>query len=200
MKNVQDRFFHQAKREGYAARSVYKLQEIDERYRLFQPETTILDVGSAPGSWLQFIHRRLKGQVRLYGIDLQPVTLTDLPDVHVVVGNVSDLLTAWHDRFPPSFHGIVSDAAPATTGNRFSDHIRSMELCRSVLDLACRRLCGGGYLVMKIFQGEDLALLQKDAKRYFTVVKNMKPLSSRQESVELFMVCRGFRGETQTAD
>jgi 23S rRNA (uridine2552-2'-O)-methyltransferase len=73
VKNVQDRFFHQAKREGYAARSVYKLQEIDERYRLFQPETTILDVGSAPGSWLQFIHRRLKGQVRLYGIDLQQI-------------------------------------------------------------------------------------------------------------------------------
>ena len=190
VKKYQDHFFHKAKRENYAARSVYKLKEIDQRFSLFRPGLRVLDLGAAPGSWTQYLAERVGPSGRVIAVDLTPITIS-LPDwVHAFAGDVFDLPedaeAALKDIGP--LDAVVSDMAPKTSGVTFRDQARSMDLALRALDLARARLVESGAFVVKVFQGPDVPQFQQALKSVFRTAKSFKPKSSRAESKEMFFI------------
>lgn len=185
-----------AKREGYAARSVYKLDEIDRRFKLLRPGMSVLDLGACPGSWSQYALKRVGKGGLVVAVDKKAIDVSLAPAV-VLQADVFTLedeaiAEATGDRAPP-FHVVVSDMAPRTTGVPFSDHVASVELCDRALDLALRWLKPGGAFVCKVFQGEDEPALRQRIKQRFGRVKALKPEGTRKQSVEHFLVGTGFR-------
>lgn len=202
-RTLHDRFFKLAKAEGYAARSAYKLKQIHERRGLIQPGDLVLDLGCAPGSWLQVAGELAGPHGRVLGLDLQPVSADLPPNARAVVGDVftataPELLAAagLTDRHAPRdrFDVVLSDMAPSTTGA--GDHFKSVELCRRVLDLLPRLLAVGGRLAMKVFEGESYPELLKETAAVFMDAKGFKPEATRAVSVEMFIIGFGYRGRT----
>lgn len=194
-RELHDQYFLKAKAEGYAARSAYKLQEIQERHHLLRPGMRVLDLGCAPGSWLQVAAKRIKLRGVVLGIDLTPVEI-DLPEnVRTVVGDVfkitaDDML----DMLGGPADVVLSDMAPNTTGDPEGDHYRSVALCRRVLELLPTVLDQNGGLVMKVFEGGDYPMLLKDTARCFDFVKGLKPDATREVSREMFLIGHRFNG------
>ena len=186
-----------ARREGYAARSVYKLQELDKRFRLFRSGQRVLDLGAAPGSWSQFALRRIGQTGLLVSIDLKPIT-APLPGAVIVQDDAFAVDMAALDELSagraPPFDLILSDMAPDTTGVSLADHVASVELCDRALDLGRTSLVPGGALVVKLFQGEDEAALRSRIKLCFKGIKAVRPKATRSQSVEIFLVATGFTG------
>jgi 23S rRNA (uridine2552-2'-O)-methyltransferase len=186
-----------AKREGYAARSVYKLDEIDRRFKLFKQGMTVLDLGACPGSWTQYALKRVGRNGLVVAVDKKTIEYALAPavvlkaDVFTLEDDVVKAATG--DRTPP-FDVVVSDMAPRTTGVPFSDHVASVELCERALDLAIRWLKPGGSFVCKVFQGEDEPALRARIKKSFGRVKALKPDGTRKQSVEHFLVGTSFKG------
>jgi 23S rRNA (uridine2552-2'-O)-methyltransferase len=189
---LQDRYFRQAKREGYRARSAYKLIELDQRRRIFFDDAWVLDLGCAPGSWLQIASERVGPGGLIVGIDLKPVP-PGLPSaIRTVVGDFTEtpasvLLPGPEERFDI----VMSDMAPNTSGH--GDHFRSVRLCRIVLGRLPEFLTSGGTAVMKVFEGETLPELIDGCRRAFGDVSVLKPNASRDVSRETFVVATGFR-------
>ena len=202
MREVQDHYFHLAKREGYLSRAAYKLIEIDDRKKIFHKGDRVLDCGAAPGSWMQVVARRVGDKGIAIGIDLQPIKHRfDQPNIRIMQGDFTatpaeHLLKLSGDPARP-FDVIISELAPNTTGDPFSDHHQSVRLCHGLLD-ACPALLrtsgSGGNLVMKVFEGEAYPDLLKRAASMFETAKGFKPKASRSESAEMYIVARGYRG------
>ncbi len=188
MKKLHDRFFRRAKEEGYAARSIYKLEEIDRRRRLLRPGQRVLDLGCAPGSWLQYAAHRVGHTGVVVGVDPQPVPAALPGHVRVVVGDAFSVEPAslLHEGQP--FDVVLSDMAPATSGIKSADAARSAELVRRALALCEAVLRPGGALLAKVFQGAEMSELRGEFKRRFHGVWIEKPRASRAESVELFLL------------
>src|SRR4051794_826964 len=167
--NPKDYFFHKAKKENYAARSVFKLEEIDERFRILKAGYQILDLGAAPGSWSQYSSKKVGPQGRVFGLDLQSIRLT-LPNAVFVQADMRDLdleqLMTDHEVMPP-FDVVLSDMAPKTTGIRNTDQARSMELCELALQTAHRFLKPKGSFVCKIFHSDDFEVFRKQLRECF---------------------------------
>jgi 23S rRNA (uridine2552-2'-O)-methyltransferase len=213
MKKVQDRYFQQAKREGFAARSAYKLEEIDRGQRLLRPGQRVLDLGCAPGSWLQVAAERVGMRGRVVGVDVQPVSIALPSQVRVVQGDAFSLspealLQALApDGAPDSparggarFDLVLSDMAPKTTGIPSADAARSAELALRALSLAQATLRPGGDLLVKVFQGARLSEVRKAFAAAFERVSLEKPPASRGESVEIFLLGRGLRPVASAAE
>jgi 23S rRNA (uridine2552-2'-O)-methyltransferase len=194
-RELHDQYFLKAKAEGYAARSAYKLQEIQERHHLLRPGMRVLDLGCAPGSWLQVAAKRIKLRGVVLGIDLTPVEIELPENVRTVVGDVfkitaDDML----DMLGGPADVVLSDMAPNTTGDPEGDHYRSVALCRRVLELLPTVLDQGGGLVMKVFEGGDYPMLLRDTARCFDFVKGLKPDATREVSREMFLIGHRFNG------
>ena len=187
MKKVQDHYFHKARKDGYVARSAYKLEEIDQRHQLLKRGQKVLDLGCAPGSWLQYTSSRIGESGRLLGIDLQAVAICLPPQVEVLQADIYELDRSgiWWEK---PFDVILSDMAPNTTGIRSADADRSYALNQHTLWLAEQHLSKGGCLLVKAFQGATFQQLQQEFRQMFTEVKICKPKSSRPESVEVFLL------------
>lgn len=194
MKEYCDFYFRKAKAENYPARSVYKLKEIDSRYRILHKGMKILDLGAAPGSWSIEAAQKAGGTGLVVACDIKDIQ-TALPANVVVMRE--DILKP-SDQFIMELGGyapfdlVMSDMAPSTTGNKFTDHTRSMELARAALDFSIRFLRRKGNFVAKIFMGADVKEYMENARTRFNTVKNFKPKSSRPESKEIFIVCQGY--------
>lgn len=190
----QDHYARRAKREGYAARSVYKLQEIHEKSGLFRPGQRVLDLGCSPGSWMQYAARAVGPRGQVVGIDRRPVP-EHPPNAVALVGDIFETPpeTLMGDGGP--FDVVMSDMAPDTSGNRFTDHVRSIELCRRAFALAREVLRPGGAFVCKAFEGSDTADLVAEVRPHFEQFKRIKPRGTRSESVELYLVALRFRKE-----
>lgn len=187
--NPKDRFFHKAKAEGFAARSVYKLQEIDQKFKLFKSGQSVLDLGSSPGSWSQYASQKI-GNGRLLGVDLSPMTVS-LPNAVFIEADLRDLNLEDIFRehgFNPPFDIVMSDMMAKTTGIKSADAARSMELCELALDVAKRFLKPNGTFVCKFFQSGEFGKLRSDIKKEFERVEALKPESTRQISKEIFLV------------
>ena len=183
-----DHYTRQAKKDNFAARSVYKLQEIQKKYRILKRGTRVLDLGCAPGSWLQFAAQTAGSDGRLVGIDLTPVTIV-LPDhVTVITGDVADLEGHLTQLGQTRFDTVLSDMAPATTGNRHVDEARSMGLCEAALDIAEKTLVPGGDFVCKIFQGSDFKAFTDAVKSRFDRQAAFRPQSTRKASREVYVI------------
>ncbi|GAB6125867.1 RlmE family RNA methyltransferase [Humidesulfovibrio idahonensis] len=197
MKQYRDHYFKRAKAENYPARSVYKLQELDAKFALLSPGFKVLDLGAAPGSWTLFAAKKVGPSGRVLALDIQ-TTEQEFPDnvrflVHDAFADSPELLALMEPLLPFDF--VMSDMAPKTTGVKFTDQARSVELCERARDVALRRLKPGGNFVAKIFEGPDAKDFQESLRPHFEKVRGFKPKSSRAESKETFIVGLGFRGE-----
>ncbi|MDP3276528.1 MAG: RlmE family RNA methyltransferase [Deltaproteobacteria bacterium] len=185
-KRPADRFTKQAKAEGFAARSVYKLEEIDRRVRLFKPGMKVLDLGAAPGSWSQYAAPKVGSKGHVVAVDLVPLRAPMPPHV------VSMQLDLLGDRSDLAMYGpfdvVMSDMAPHTSGVAFADAARSEELASIAVDVANEWLKPGGTLVTKVFLGDGFEPLRASMRAIFKEVRVIKPEASRRESVEIFLV------------
>ncbi len=196
MKQYRDHYFKRAKAENYPARSVYKLQELDARFGLLKPGRNVLDLGAAPGSWSLFAAKRIGPAGRVLSLDIQD-TPQEFPEnvtflVHDAFADSPELSALMEPLLP--FGLVMSDMAPRTTGVKFTDQARSLELCERARDVALRRLAKGGDFVTKIFEGPDAKEFQDSLKPYFEKVRAFKPKSSRAESKETFLLGLGYLG------
>ncbi len=188
--NPRDRFFLKAKKENFAARSVYKLQEIDSKYRIFKNGQVCLDLGCSPGSWSQYASQKVGERGRVLGVDLQPATVS-MANTVFVEADLRDLKLEevfLEHGFQPPFDVVISDMAPKTTGIKSTDQARSMELCELGLQTASRFLKPGGPFVCKFFESGDFAALRKQFQNVFRKVEFVKPESTRSHSKEIFFV------------
>ena len=189
-RNTADSYTLRARKEGYPARSVYKLEEIQKQFAIIKKGDTVLDVGAAPGSWTLFINNvLLKGVGKIVAVDLNPLSINPIP--HTVISYVGD---AFGNEIRPKLieHGpydaIISDAAPLTTGNRGVDTARSEHLAEQVILLGAEHLKTGGNLVVKLFQGGGEQELMKRIRTLFTRAKIVKPKACRDDSFEIYLV------------
>jgi len=188
--NPKDKYFLKAKKEGFAARSVYKLQEIDQKFKFLRSGQTVLDLGAAPGSWSQFTSQKIGASGRLLGVDLTPIDLK-LPNAVFIAADLRDLhleRVFEEHGFRPPFDVVISDMAPKTTGIKSVDQDRSMELCELALDVAKRFLKPGGTFVCKFFQSGEFGRLRAALRAEFEAVEAVKPDSTRSISKEIFLV------------
>lgn len=189
---LHDRFFKKAKAEGYLARSAYKLQEINERKRLFGHSARVLDLGCAPGAWLQIASEMAGPRGVVVGIDLKEVRDRIGPNVTAIQGDIYK--TEPYVLLTPAggmFDAVLSDMAPDTTGH--GDHFLSVRLCRRVLDLLPALLKPGGNLTMKVFEGEEYPALLRETAAMFDTAKGFKPKASRDVSSEMYIVAHGYK-------
>jgi 23S rRNA (uridine2552-2'-O)-methyltransferase len=185
--NPKDRFFHKAKKENFVARSIYKLEEIDQKFKLLKPGQVVLDLGAAPGSWSQYISPRIGPQGKLLGIDLKPIDL-HFGNAEFIQGNALEF--DWNTKLQDfkGFDVVVSDMAPSTTGIKFTDQTRSFELCEMALGLALKHLKPKGHFVCKLFHSADFGLLKKTLQKNFEKFETLKPEATRTISKEIFLV------------
>ena len=188
----RDKYVRQSKLEGYRSRAVYKLKELDEKFKIIKNNLNILDVGSAPGSWTQYLSEKSKGS-KIMSIDLKEVE--KIKDVYHVVGDFLDnknqkIIT---DYFPKKIDLVVSDMAVNTTGNKNLDSIQTGELSLTAIDFAVSMLRPKGIFLSKIFMGSTFNEIVENAKKNFKESKIFKPPSSRKDSKESFIICKNLR-------
>lgn len=188
LKGRHDVYYQRAKKEQFAARSVYKLQEIDQRFGLFRPGQRVLDLGCRPGSWLQYAAQRTRGT--LVGLDRTPLQVV-IPGARLLVGDVFEIDAATLRGELSGFDVVLSDMAPDTTGVRHLDQARSEALFERALDLAVATLAPGGNFVGKLFQGPDFQRLVARVRAAFQKGVIAKPKSSRKDSIEVYVIGLG---------
>ena len=190
MKKIKDYYFHKAKKDGYAARSVYKIEEIDKKYRIIRTGYKVLDLGCSPGSWLQYASRKVGNSGQVLGVDLQTVKISLPSHVKVIRADIFEVTNEDLKIKGGQADVILSDMAPKISGIRTTDVYRSFEMNKKVLYLANNILCSEGSLLLKAFQGKLFDELRYEFKKMFADVKLCKPKSSRSESVEIFILGR----------
>ena len=188
----RDAFHQKAKREGFLARAVYKLEEIDTKHAILKPGQRVLDLGCAPGSWLQYAGQRVGPTGALVGLDREPLR-QGVPNARIVVGDVATISVAELRGDLPGFDVVLSDMAPDTSGIRNLDQARSEALFERALEIACEVLAPGGNFVGKLFQGPDFKRLIEQVRGRFETAKSVKPASSRQISIEQYVIGKGFK-------
>lgn len=188
--NKKDFYHQKAKKEGFLARSAYKLQEIQEKFRVLKSSAKVLDLGCAPGAWAQVALPLVGRSGFVVGVDLEAVTL-EHPKFRFLQRDAFALGSADLPEAP--FDVVLSDMAPKTSGVRIRDHALSVELCLRALDVARKLLRPGGTLVVKLFEGEDLKMLTSEFEKSFAAVKMFRPQSTRQASFEVYIIGTGKR-------
>jgi 23S rRNA (uridine2552-2'-O)-methyltransferase len=188
-----DAFHKKAQKAGFRARAVFKLQEIDEAVRLFQRGDRVLDLGCAPGSWLQYARGQVGDGGALVGIDRAPLR-EGIPGARILVGDVFTVTAAELKGNLAGFDVVLSDMAPDTIGVRYVDQARSEALFERALEIAAEVLVPGGNFVGKLFQGPEFKKLTEAVRARFAVQRTAKPASSRQISIEQYVIGKGFRG------
>jgi 23S rRNA (uridine2552-2'-O)-methyltransferase len=197
-RQLNDPYVARAQREGYRARSAFKLIEIDDRFHLLAPGKIVVDLGAAPGSWSQVAATRVKSPPEaplVVGIDLLPIDslagVTFLEKDFLAAEAPAALMEALRGRAPDI---VLSDMAAATTGHRQTDHIRTIGLAEAAIEFAIDTLAPGGAFIAKVFQGGTEGALLTRLKQKFASVQHVKPKASRAESAELYVLARGFKG------
>ncbi len=187
----RDRYGQRASDEGYAARSVFKLQEIDRRARLLRPGQRVVDLGCYPGSWSRYALDRVGASGVVVGVDFQAPALSGAIWLDRSVFEVS--AEALIEALGGPADVVLSDMAQRTTGSRHADHYNQLELARRALEIALATLRPGGSFVCKVFEGGEAADFQRETKVHFGTVKRYRPDAVRKVSREWFLVGTGFR-------
>ena len=185
-----DHFTLEAKKQGYPARSIFKLEEIDRRIKLLKGGMHVLDLGAAPGSWMLYASQKIARNGKLLAVDLTEITVPIPENTTFLQGDALSLENEALSLYAP-YDVVLSDMAPNTTGNRLGDQTRSYELFMRALAVAEKLLKPGGAFVGKIFMGEDFASAKKEVKRIFAEERAIRPEGTRTTSYELFLVGTG---------
>lgn len=196
----QDHLARKAQAEGFHARSVYKLDELQRRHVLVRPGARVLDLGAAPGSWTQRLLEIVGDTGHVVACDLNPLDISSHPRLTVFQGDFTDIDTIAALEAAGPYDAVLSDAAPSTTGNRTVDTARSEALVENALDLARRMLKNDGSFAVKIFQGGGEQHLRTEMERFFGKVAQAKPAATRKESFEVYLVGVDFAGDNDRGD
>jgi 23S rRNA (uridine2552-2'-O)-methyltransferase len=186
-----DAFFRKARNEGFAARAVYKLEDIDKRMHVLRAGARVLDLGCRPGSWMQYACKVVGPHGKVVGVDRLPLP-APVPGAHVILADIYTLSDEELLCGLPAFDAVLSDMAPDTTGIRATDQARSANLFEEALKRAERLLAPLGCFVAKIFQSPDVEKLREQMSVRFGEVRLLKPEGSRSQSTELYLVGKGF--------
>lgn len=194
-KRKNEHYYKKAKREGYRSRATYKLLQLDEKFEILNPGDIVLDLGAAPGGWLQMAREKVGEEGFVLGVDLEPIDGLDYQNVKSLVADVTEMETedVIRKNLPDSPDVVLSDAAPDISGIWDVDHARSVGLARSALNISRRLLRPGGNVLIKIFQGEFFNDFMSDFKNSFDFYKSSKPEASRKESAETYVIAKEFR-------
>ena len=188
--NKTEYYTRRANKEGYPARSVYKLKDIDEKYRLFKKGDRVLDLGAAPGSWMQYIATRVGEKGLVQGIDIQNLEIPLLPTMRFLKTDMRELEAAhWKAG---EYDAVVSDAAPFTSGVPSLDAGRSFELASKAFEITCSTLKPKGDFVCKLFDGEYTGDFHKEIQKSFSTVKRYRPKATTKQSRELYIIAKDF--------
>ena len=196
-RQLNDPYVLETKKRGYKSRAAFKLLQIDEKYKFLAPGLSVVDLGCAPGGWLQIASQKVSsivGKEKVVGVDLLPTE--DIPGSISIIGDISDRIIGEKliQIIGTKPNIIMSDMAANTTGHRQTDHIRTTYLLETALDFAIENLKKNGVFLAKCFKGgaeiEALSLMRK----HFSKVNHIKPDASRKESVEGYIIAIGFKG------
>lgn len=187
----QDHYSQKAKKENFAARSVYKLQEIQKKHRLVKKGIKILDLGCAPGSWMQYAAQIIGNEGLVVGVDIKPPSIQLPANARYIRADILQLDEPLLESIGNDYHLVMSDMAPATTGHKQTDAVKSFLLGETALDLAGKLLNPGGGFVCKIFQGASFEAFIKSVKPVFKQSRIFKPQSSRKASKEIYIIGTG---------
>jgi 23S rRNA (uridine2552-2'-O)-methyltransferase len=196
-RQLNDPFVAEAKARGFRSRAALKLEQIDNRYSLLKPGMSIVDLGCAPGGWLQVVSIRIRlgiGAAHLVGVDL--LQTEGVVGASIFQGDMTDddMLQQIRLAIGGGADGVLSDMAADTTGHRATDHLRTTALLEAALDFAIDVLNEGGFFLAKCFRGGAEKAVLEQMRRNFTVVRHVKPAASRSESVESYVLATGFHG------
>jgi 23S rRNA (uridine2552-2'-O)-methyltransferase len=192
----KDFYYRKAKKEGLRARSAFKIEEIARRHRLLVPGMAVLDLGAAPGGFLQVLAEAVGPRGAAVGVDLEPIRNLGKPWVRTAVVDLlaPDALERIRALHAGRFDLVTSDMAPKTIGVKVTDEARSLELCRMALGVAREALKLGGAFVTKVFMGGDFPVFKKEVVALFDAVAVARPEATREQSFEVYVVGKGFRG------
>ncbi len=188
-----DHLTRQAQAENYPARSVYKLKEIQQKFHIIKKNDTVLDLGCSPGSWLLYAASQVGSQGRVLGVDLKAVDIRLPAHVTVVQGDILQIKAIDFLAQAAGCQVVLSDMAPATTGRKDVDALRSFELCKMALEMAERYLVVNGNFVCKIFQGNEFSMFEKQVTKKFQECRIFKPDSCRKQSKEIYIIAKNKR-------
>lgn len=190
---VKDTFYKKAKKEGYRARSAYKLEEIVQRFRVIKRGDRVLDLGAAPGSWVQVTAGLVGGSGRVVGLDILPIEPVTAPNVLLMQADIREIDASrlLADAGVDAFDVVTCDIAPNLSGVREVDDARVLELYEAVLGVVGKVLRPGGSFVIKLFASPEFGGMAARLKKQFAGVTTFKPKSSRAVSAEVYLVCVG---------
>lgn len=192
---VKDHYFKKAKKENFLARSVYKLEEIDAKYKVLSKGDVVVDFGYHPGSWVQYTSKKVGEQGKVVGIDIKPVNkkLSPLKNVNLFEKSIFDVDILQDLEVEGLFDVVLSDMAPNTTGIKSVDQDRSLNLIEEVFHLLPKFLKPGGNLVVKIFDSHQAQVFLKENKKQFEEFHLLKPKSTRSVSKEFFGIGKSYK-------
>jgi len=190
-----DPYHKQAKLQGYRARSAFKLKQMDNKFRFLKPGITVLDIGAAPGSWLQIVSERIGDTGTVIGVDLDEIKPLGLPNIKIIQGNILDEETQKKIRnlVGKRLDVVIADIAPNVSGNWDIDQYNQLELARMSMIIAKKLLFRKGWFITKVFQGIDYDEFLRDVKASFKRVKVFKPSASRKSSAEIYLIAHGLK-------
>jgi 23S rRNA (uridine2552-2'-O)-methyltransferase len=194
MFKVKDHYYQKAKDENYLARSIYKLEEIDQRFKILKKGDLVVDLGYFPGSWAQYTAPKVGPTGKVVGIDIQPINKKlQLPNLVLFEKDIFELKSPADLGFEQAFDVVLSDMAPKTTGIKTVDQARSLDLIESVFGMLPILLKSNGNFVIKVFESHDAQVFLKAQKERFTDFQYLRPKSTRSVSKEFFVIGKGFK-------
>ncbi len=188
-------FYREAKSKGYRSRAYFKLKQLSERYGLLRCGDVIVDLGAAPGGWLQAAREKVGDNGFVLGVDLQPIDKLPFNNVATMVADVTNPQTrgSIKVKLPRIADAVISDASPSISGVWDIDHVRSIELARAALGTAVDILSFGGKFLVKVFHGEMFNDFLSEVKKVFDFTKVSKPVASRKGSAEVYVIGKWFK-------
>ena len=190
-KKNKENFFKKSKIIGYRSRSAFKLLEMEKKFNFFKKNSYVLDLGCCPGGWLQVVTKKVKvGKV--LGVDIK--NMEEIKNVNFIKGDFleRDTKDKIENYFEKKINIVLSDMATNTTGNKTLDSYRTGELCLNSMDIAVKMLINDGIFLSKVFMGSIFSEIKEKAKKNFKKVVVYKPLSSKKESKEIYIFCKGI--------
>jgi len=191
----KDYYYRKAKEEKYRSRATYKLLQAVKKYRFLKKGDVVVDLGAAPGGWLQAARKIVGKEGSVLGVDLNPIVPLKTSNIHTIVGDITDAETQEqiHKLLPSSADAVISDVSPNISGVWEIDHARQIDLAHESLELALRLLNDKGNFFVKVFQGDMCQDFVEEVRKHFLRVEIIKPKASRTKSAEIFILGLGLR-------